>query len=61
MIKKKFIITDEQINLIAGVLLELPAKNSLASIDIIRNLEALNKEKFEKVIPIEIAILVGMK
>lgn len=42
---KQFLITEQQLTLIANILLELPAKNVLSVIDLIRNLPAMEEKK----------------
>lgn len=40
---REFKITEQQVQQIAGVLLELPAKNVLSSLDILRNLTVIEE------------------
>ncbi len=45
---KKLIITEQQLQQIAAILLELPAKTVINAVDMIRNLPILEQDKLEK-------------
>lgn len=45
---KEFIINEQQINQIAAILFELPAKTVLSTIDLLRNLPDFKEKKENK-------------
>lgn len=44
---KKFIVTEQQIQQLASVFMDFPAKNVLPAIDLLRNLPLLDNEQLE--------------